>query len=130
MQDDNSVTIVLSRLLPGLNGPGGMLRTNRNIGATKSLKESVLWSIKTQVPFLPKVQTPCTATLTRYHRGQPMDWDNATASFKYLLDAIVRSEIIPDDNPKVIISISCHQVKVRLKEDERMEVTFTPHYVK
>jgi ribosomal protein S20 len=119
------VTVVLPRLLPGLNGPDGLIRQSKFIGSNKKMKDSIQWQIR-QSNLLEKVRTPCRAVLVRYQKGNIMDWDNAVASFKYMLDAIVKCGVIPDDNPKVIISITCEQHPVKDKSEERMEVTFYP----
>lgn len=127
MQQSDGITIVLPRLLPGLNGKDGLIRKSKFIGSNKSMKEAIMWEVRHHNGFVGKVSTPCTAVLTRYQKqGSRMDWDNAVASFKYLLDAIVKCGVIPDDNPKIIISITCEQHPVKTKGEERMEVTFYP----
>lgn len=126
MPQNNEVTIVLPKLLAGLNGSKGLIRNSRHIAGVMALKDSVHYQVLAQKPLLPHVETPTRARLIRYHSGNPMDWDNAAASFKYLLDAIVKCGIIPDDNPKVITSITCEQYRVKSKKEERMEVTFCP----
>ena len=51
-----------------------------------------------------------------------MDFDNASASFKYLVDAIVKAGIIYDDSPKTIEEWTVRQVSVKSRKLQKMEV--------
>lgn len=126
MQQGEGITIVLPRLLPGLNGKDGLIRKSKFIGSNKSMKEAIMWEVRHHNGFVGKVSVPCTAVWTRYQKGASMDWDNHAASFKYFMDAIVKCGIIPDDNTKIIKQVTLGQHPVKTKGEERMEVTFYP----
>ena len=58
------------------------------------------WMVATKKP--PTPLTACRITCTR-HSSQPMDFDNLAMSFKPLIDGLVESGIIKDDNQGVIL---------------------------
>ena len=111
--------ISIDRLLPGLNGKDGLIRQN-HFKATK-VKASLLQLVKAgrYATFgSARVKIIC----TRYYCGTAMDFDNASASFKYLVDAIVKAGIIYDDSPKTIEEWTVRQVKVESRKLQKMEV--------
>lgn len=66
---------------------------------------------------------------TRYHvevlsrRNRLCDQDNLCA--KYIIDGIVRLGLLPDDDPKTVVSYTTRQEKVGRKEEETI-VTIYP----
>ena len=57
-----------------------------------------------------------------------MDWDNAAGSFKLLGDSLVDLEILPDDNPLVILEFVVNQKKVAKRVEQGFEIKIcAPH---
>ena len=70
----------------------------------------MLSKVKHLVGRLP--QLPLKLTYTRCYARQPMDLDNASASIKIPLDALVHSGLLEDDNPTIIGEFITRQKKV------------------
>ena len=51
-----------------------------------------------------------------------MDWDNFSASFKHIGDALVKAGVIQDDNPQIIVDFLPKQVKVSKRKQQRVEI--------
>ena len=47
-----------------------------------------------------------------------MDWDNFCSSFKHIGDALVKSKIIIDDKPSVVIQFIPQQIKCKRVEQK------------
>lgn len=119
LQRVSRALISIDRLLPGLNGSDGLIRQN-HFKATK-VKSGLLELVKAGRHGTfgrERVKIIC----TRYYCGTAMDFDNASASFKYLVDAIVKAGIIYDDSPKTIEEWTVRQVKVESRKLQKMEV--------
>ena len=58
----------------------------------------------------------CFISVVRYG-SRPLDWDNMGGGLKFLLDALVKNNIIKDDNTKCIQSLSLYQQKCKRKEE-------------
>lgn len=115
----NRVLISIDRLLPGLNGKDGLIRQS-HFKATK-IKAVLLELVKSGQHGTfgnARVKIIC----TRYYCGTAMDFDNASASFKYLVDAIVKAGIIYDDSPKTIEEWTVKQVAVKSRKLQKMDV--------
>jgi Holliday junction resolvase RusA-like endonuclease len=56
------------------------------------------------------------------HTIRPLDIDNLVASFKPVLDSLVRSGVIEDDKWEMSEFIKYRQVKVKTKKDQRVSV--------
>jgi hypothetical protein len=111
--------ISIDRLLPGLNGNDGLIRQS-HFKATK-VKAALLELVRAGQHGTfgeSRVKIIC----TRYYCGTAMDFDNASASFKYLVDAIVKAGIIYDDSPKTIEEWTVRQVSVKSRKLQKMEV--------
>ena len=61
--------------------------------------------------------------IIRFYAGVPMDLDNLWSTCKIPLDAMVRSGILPSDNPECVSALRCEQFKVPTKNRERTEIT-------
>jgi hypothetical protein len=101
--------IKLPYLMPGLNGPEGLMRQHYRDAAKK--RESLTWEIRGQ-KVGQTIYDPIRVTYIR-HSEKLMDWDNACASFKYIGDAMIEAGIIGDDSPKVIAEFIPRQVKCK-----------------
>lgn len=109
--------IRLPYLMPGLNGPDGLMRQHYRDAARK--RESLAWEIKQQ-KIGSTIYEPIRVTYIR-HTERLMDWDNACASFKYIGDAMIEAGIIGDDSPKVIAEFIPRQIKCK-REEQRTEI--------
>ena len=49
-----------------------------------------------------------------------MDWDNFCASFKHLGDALVKADVIKDDNPRIVTKFVCDQIKVSKRIEQKI----------
>lgn len=110
------LTITIPELVPGLNGPGGLIREHFRTAAKRKDRYCVLFSTCRK-----KFPGPVDIVYTRYCTHL-MDWDNAAASFKHIGDALVKCGIIKDDKPGIIISFTPRQVKVKTKKEERITI--------
>lgn len=116
--------ISIDKLLPGLNGNDGLIRQS-HFKATK-VKAALLEDVKSGNHGTfgrARVKIIC----TRYYCGTAMDFDNASASFKYLVDSIVKAGIIYDDGPKTIEEWTVKQVSVKSRKFQKMEVEILIH---
>lgn len=116
--------VCIDKLLPGLNGNDGLIRQS-HFKATK-VKAALLEDVKSGNHGTfgrARVKIIC----TRYYCGTAMDFDNASASFKYLVDAIVKAGIIYDDGPKTIEEWTVKQVSVKNRKFQKMEVEILIH---
>lgn len=107
--------IVFPGKVPGNNGPGGLLRMHW--AAKAKFLASCMWLVR----FATKAKHtgPVRLELVRYSTGGPMDYDNLVSTGKFLVDAVVRAGVLPDDNPHVIAERHYSQVKAKSKADQR-----------
>lgn len=117
-----SLTVSLPRLLPGLNGKDGLMRQHFR-AATAAKGELLAW-VKSQ-RFGTFGPARVTVVCTRHYCGNPMDYDNAAASFKHLLDALVKAGVIADDGPRIIDAMTFRQVRCTTKKVQHMTVEIT-----
>ena len=66
---------------------------------------------------------PVRIIFERFYASRALDPDNAAASAKYVLDALVREQILPDDTPAVIEEFTVKQTKVGHRKDQGVRVT-------
>lgn len=114
-----SATITLPYLLPGMNGSDGLIRQHRH-QATKKKNEILTYVKSLRLGTFGDCRAK--VIITRYYCGSAMDFDNAVASFKYFMDAIVKAGIIADDGPKTIEEWTIRQVKAASRKEQKMEV--------
>lgn len=108
-------------VVPGLNGSGGLLRMHWS--KRKALGGLHGWQVRSAQ--LRPMAGPVRLELIRYSAGGQMDYDNLVSTGKSILDAIVRSGILPDDNPQVITERTYTQVRCRPAE-QRTVIRLTP----
>lgn len=65
----------------------------------------------------------CAVTIIRYYCSNAMDIDNLYSACKIPLDALVRSKVLANDDPKNVVSLRCDQMKVPTRNRERTEIT-------
>ncbi len=116
MGDKLETKIVILGIIPGLNGDDGLIR--QNFRAAKKAKTKYAWIIASQTKN--KHKGAVSITYIGY-KSRLMDWDNFTASFKHLGDALVECKVITDDNPKIVQIFEPKQIKSRVAE-QRAEI--------
>lgn len=106
--------------LPGLNQVNAANRTNPHAGARmkREVDESICLFIKSA--HIRPVQYPCIVHMTFCEAGR-RDADNVESAKKFILDALVKSGIIADDNPKHVVASPSFTRYV--KGDSRVIVT-------
>lgn len=101
--------ITIDRLPPGTN------KLERMHWATKKKKISTWMALirsKTR-----HAHEGCVDVYFTTHRSRFLDVDNHAASAKIPLDALVRTGIIKEDNPKVITNYYPNQIKCKRKDE-------------
>ena len=92
--------------LPSLNEYIAACRANRYKGASfkRDVEEIICWSIKAaQVKgTLAPTNKPCYVSFHWHERTYKRDCDNIASAKKYILDALQKCEIIPNDNQRYI----------------------------
>lgn len=114
-------TFVFFGVIPGNNGPGGLLRMHWR------KKSQLLNHYLLQVISMRRRRHsgPVRLELTRYSTGRPMDYDNLVSTGKLLIDALVRAGVLPDDNPKVIAERVYTQERAEGKAYQRTTICLT-----
>jgi len=118
-QTVDSVTVSIPFLLPGLNGKDGLIRQHYHNAA--KVKAQLLAQVKAKKSGTfgdARVKVIC----TRFYCGAAMDFDNAAASFKHFMDAIVKAGIIADDGPDIIDEWTVRQIRVEKRNLQKMQV--------
>lgn len=100
--------IELPYVLPGLNGPEGLIRQHHR--AAKRTKTK-LWA---EICAQTRDRHPGKVTIT-YTRAsvQAPDWDNLAASFKHIGDALVQAGVIKDDKPRIVTEFRPRYAKAK-----------------
>lgn len=111
--------VTLPKLLPGLNGSNGLIRQHYR-AATKMKDELLAWAKQQRFPTFGTARV--TVVCTRHYCGNPMDFDNAAASFKHLMDALVKAGVIEDDGLKTIDAMTFRQVPCGSRKEQKMTV--------
>lgn len=85
--------------LPGLNEYTAANRTNAYAGATmkKKAENLVIWSIKRDLPDV-RIKVPVTVDFRWIEANKKRDLDNICFAKKFVLDGMVKSGLIENDN--------------------------------
>lgn len=123
MELEQKLILKLDFLTHGLNGDDGLIRQH--------FRKAKLLKIKLKILFLQQrprghkpISKPIRITYIRY-TSRLMDWDNASASFKHIGDALTAANIISDDSPKVVREFKPLQVKCK-EAEQRTEIIIEP----
>ena len=108
--------IIINGIIDGLNGPNGLMREHFRQGIKKKEKYQAI--IRSQTRNRHKSQVSITYI---GYKSVLMDWDNFSASFKYIGDSLVKTKVIVDDNPKIVRPFIVQQIKCKRK-DQRVEI--------
>ena len=111
-------------LLPGLNGPDGMIR-ERSWRGGKARRAELAIRVRA-AGRVRRLELPAWLVYERRHTGTPMDWANAAASLKHLEDAVVAAGWLPDDSPTHVLGLEVRQVRVPHKPERGSVVTLVP----
>ena len=108
---------IINHRFTSLNAYVNAERSNRYRGAAIKKQE-------TQIAYLtlkgkPKLTTPCTLRFDWYVKDKKTDADNICFSKKFILDAMIKANIIPDDNLKHIIGF---EDNIIIDKHERVEI--------
>lgn len=106
--------------LPGYNRVNDANRTNAYVGAKlkRDVEAGVCMIIK--AAHLKPVTAPCIVHMT-FMEGGRRDADNVESAKKFILDALVKAEILQDDCPKYVIGAPSFTRYI--KGDSRVVVT-------
>lgn len=120
-------TFIIEEKLPSLNDVITKNRTNRYVGAKfkKSIEDIIGWSIKKALltKTLKPVYSACVIEIDWHEATKRRDADNIQSSQKFILDAMVKNGILPNDNRRYvkqiyhnIVDAEIDYVVVRIKE--------------
>lgn len=84
------------------------------------MQEALLWKVKQQTRNRHSGEV-----IVTFHRKacKLMDWDNFSGSFKLVGDSLVKSGVVVDDKPEVIVEFIPRQTRVKKKVDEVVFIT-------
>jgi hypothetical protein len=104
-------TLKLPGIIPGLNGKNGLIRSHW--AQLKKQKNQYYLEFLSQTKN--RHHGP---VIIHYHgyKSKLMDWDNFSASFKLIGDALVMAQIIKDDKPEIVIQFLPKQFKCKQKD--------------
>ena len=106
-----NIRIVIPGRLPGLNEVNNANRSNRYVGAKlkKETDEMLQLYIKNQCKYR---FNKITISFVWYEPNRKRDFDNICSAKKFILDALVKCEVIPNDGWKQLEPIMCDEFAV------------------
>jgi len=95
--------------LPSLNEYIGKINRNRFGGNVfkQHIEDNIMWCLK---KVKHKVTSPSLISFTWYEQTYKRDKDNVASAKKYILDAMQKADILPNDNNKFIAGFQDHFV--------------------
>ncbi len=105
MRIGNLIKFTVPFRLPSLNDYIAKINRNRHAGNKfkQSIEEDILWILKS---VKEKVTGPIDIKFTWYEQTKRRDKDNVMSAKKFILDALQKSGILPNDNNKYVNSIT------------------------
>lgn len=96
----------IHRKLPSLNDYINKINRNRYAGNKfkQDIQEDICWEIKTQLKGL-KIERPVILHITWIEENKRRDIDNVYSAVKYIQDALVKMQVIKNDNSKCIVDV-------------------------
>lgn len=88
------------------------------------VKRTWQWLVEEQ--GTPSVQEPVVVHMQRVTTEWPLDVDNLVGAFKVLLDALVNTGVISDDNLTVVRDV-CYDVKKTRSEEDQQTILVVEH---
>lgn len=86
--------------MPSLNTYINACRRNRFVGA--KMKSDLEEEIGLYVCKLPRFENPVRINFLWIEENRRRDLDNVSGSRKFILDALVKAGVLPDDSPKYV----------------------------
>ena len=119
----NKTKIVIRGKLPSLNEVISANRSNKYAGSSqkKKVENNIIAQIKSQT--LCKFER-ISISFTWYEENKKRDFDNVASAVKFILDSLVKCEVIPNDGWKHLEPELNHRFFVD-KENPRCEIEIT-----
>ena len=97
---------VIGQRLPSLNEYIDVCRFNKHQAATfkKRIDNLICYEIRSQFKNL-HIEKPVIVYLHFIEENKKRDVDNVYSASKYILDALVKMEVLKNDNPKHVVDI-------------------------
>lgn len=112
--------------LPGLNEVNAANRSNRYAGAKLKRETDAALELIIKAAHMLPVTEPCIVHMLFVEPNRRRDVDNVESAKKFILDALVRTGVLLNDNPKHVIGCPSFTVyddhacvRVTIIEDER-----------
>ena len=107
---DNPNGFTIAGRLPSLNDYINACRSHWSKGAAlkRETEDAIFWHIisaKSKGTLRP-VSGPVAVSFEWHESDQRRDWDNIISAKKYILDAMQRAGIIPNDNRKTVVGLA------------------------
>lgn len=101
----------IHRRLPSLNDYIHTINRNRYAGNKfkQDIQDEICWEIKSQLKNL-KIDKPVILHITWIEENKRRDIDNVYSAAKYIQDALVKMQVIKNDNAKYITDVK-HQIQ-------------------
>ena len=96
--------------LPGLNDVIGANRQNCYAGAKLKRETDALLGLYIKAAHLKPVKQLCIVHMVFTEPNRRRDVDNVESAKKFILDALVRSGVLENDNPKHVIACPAYTV--------------------
>lgn len=98
---------IIDKRLMGLNEYTKYNRTNKYVGAEVKKREQqyIIWCIKTQLGNL-KIKKPVIGHFIWVEENKRRDLDNICFAKKFILDALVQSGVLKDDNRRIVTNFT------------------------
>ena len=112
--------IIIPGKLPGLNEVINANRRNKYAGSTlkKDVEESIIPYIKSQCR---QSFERISISINWYEPNQRRDYDNISSATKFILDSLVKCDVIPNDGWRNIVPDLHHRFYID-KENPRIEL--------
>lgn len=110
--------ITFRGIVAGNNGANGLIRMHW----TKKRKLSNIYFYTVREATKNRHEGKVSVELVRYSCRPPMDYDNLVSTGKLLIDAIVKANVISEDNPEVIVERRYSQLKCK-RIEQRTVIT-------
>lgn len=125
MKQNEPIVLEFDEFPPSLNSGDGFVRSNR--WALANQRDLWILRIKTAVSGEP-ARAPIESCVIIYssYKVRLSDRDNLQASFKFIGDALVKSEILKNDDPSVIHVLHTTQQRVLHFKDQLCRVEIIP----
>lgn len=101
------VTLTIPDRLPSLNEYTRACRSNKYTGAKmkKEAEEIIGWNIKLRLKDI-HFDAPVRLKFRWFEPNRRRDLDNVAFAKKFILDALVKNGVLPDDGPKYVIGFT------------------------